>query len=179
VKKLTQHLKQALSALAAADAGEMLTRRQMTRVLHSRDGSAVASTVTSTVTASRRKVALWAGHALSKEALDYALSACTRMDADLCVLHAQSADTGRLRKTLGNGSTQIVPLSGRPEAALRHFLATHPQVAFLVLDGDDHASHTLAQRSGSHVVPMVVVTGQRADRTSHTPHSATPMAALG
>lgn len=175
MKKLTQHLKQALSALAAADAGEMLTRRQMARVLHSREGTVVGTTITP----SRRKVALWAGHSLSKQALGYAMSACTRMDADLCVLHAQSADTTRLRKTLGDSTLQIVALSGRPEAALRHFLATHPQVAFLVLDGDDHASHTLAQRTGNHVVPMVVVTGQRDDRTSHTPHPATPMAALG
>lgn len=175
MKKLTQHLKQALSALAAADAGEMLTRRQMTRVLHSREGTMAGTAITPP----RRKVALWAGHCLSRQALDYALSACARMDADLCVLHAQSADTARLRKTLGGSTLQIVALSGRPEAALRHFLATHPQVAFLVLDGDDHTSHTLAQRAGNHIVPMVVVTGQRDARTSHTAHPATPMAALG
>jgi hypothetical protein len=170
MKKLTQHLKQALTALAAVDAGEMLTRRQMTRVLHVRGGTAAQP---------RRQVALWAGASVSRAALDYALSACKRLDAGLHVLHAQGADTARLRKTLGNDAIPFVALTGRPEAALRQFLATHAQVAFLVLDGDDHAAHFLAQRAGNPGVPIVVVTGERAGSAARTPHHSMPVAALG
>lgn len=173
MKKLSQHLKQALAALATADAGEMLTRRQMTRVLHERGehgGPAVPP---------RRQVALWAGATVSKAALDYALSASKRLDAGLSVLHAQGIDTARLRKSLGDGAFQLVALSGRPEAALRHYVATHSRVAFLVLDGDDHAAQLLAQRAGNPGVPMVVVTGERAAKPARASHPAMPVAALG
>ncbi len=171
MKKLSQHLKQALAALATADAGEMLSRRQMSRVLHNSPGGPVVPP--------RRQVALWAGATLSKAALDYALSACKRLDAGLSVLHAQGADTARLRKTLGDGAFQLVALSGRPEAAVRHFIATHSQVSFLVLDGDDQAAQLLAQRAGNPGVPLVVVTGDHADETARASHSAAPMPALG
>lgn len=173
MKKLSQHLKQALAALATADAGEMLTRRQMTRALHNRDehgGPAVPP---------RRQVALWVGATLSTSALDYALSACKRLDAGLSVLHARGADTTRLRKSLGDGAFQLVALSGRPEGALRHFIATHAQVAFLVLDSDDHATHLLAQRAGNAGVPMVVVAGERCDKPARAAHAVMPMHALG
>ena len=173
MKKLSQHLKQALAALATADAGEMLTRRQMTRFLHGHGehgGPAVPP---------RRQVALWAGTTLSKASLDYALSACKRLDAGLSVLHAQGADTASLRKSLGDSAFQLVALSGRPEAALHHYIATHSQVAFLVLDGDDHATHTLAQGAGNPGVPMVVVTSERAASAQRASHPAMPVVALG
>ncbi|MDP2433307.1 MAG: hypothetical protein Q8O33_14970 [Pseudomonadota bacterium] len=173
MKKLGQRLKQALAALATADAGEMLSRRQMTRVLHGHTehgGPTVPP---------RRQVALWAGATLSKATLDYALSACKRLDAGLSVLHAWGADTARLRKSLGDGAFQLVALSGRPEAALRHYIVTHSQVAFLVLDGNDHAAQLLAQRAGNPGVPMVVVTGERADKPTCASHPAMPVHALG
>lgn len=173
MKKLSQHLKQALATLATADAGEMLTRRQMTRTLHNHGehgGPAVPP---------RRQVALWADAPLSKAAIDYALSACKRLDAGLSVLHARGADTTRLRKSLGDGAFQLVALSGRPEDALRHFIATHAQVTFLVLDGDDHATQNLVQRAGNAGVPMVVVAGERSDKAERASHPAMPMHALG
>ncbi|MDO9225701.1 MAG: hypothetical protein Q8M09_19560 [Pseudomonadota bacterium] len=174
MKKLSQHLKQALAALATADAGEMLTRRQMERVLRNHDehgGPAVPP---------RRQVALWAGATLSKAALDYALSACRRLDAGLTVLHAESANPARLRNTLCDAAFRLVALGGRPEDAMRHFIATHSQTAFLILDGDDNATQILSQRVGNPGVPIVVVVaGERAEKTSRRSHPVTPVLALG
>lgn len=170
MKKLTQHLKQALAALAAADAGEMLNRRQMARVLHNQAGSAVPP---------RRLVALWVGATPSKAVLDYAQAACKRLDAGLSVLHAKDTDLTSLRNSLGAGAFLSTALSGRPEDAVRHFIATHTQVAFLVLDGDDATAQRLSQRAGNPGVPMVLVAGERAARTSRALHPAGAMPVMG
>ncbi len=170
MKALNQHLKQALAALATADAGEMLNRRQMARVLRARGGPAVPP---------RRRVALWAGAGVSDATLDYALSTCKRLDAGLAVLHAEGADTTRLQGRLGEVAVHLVALRGRPEAAVRHFIATHSRVAFLVLDGDDPASQLLAQRAGGAGVPTVVVTRERAGPRPQSPRSGAALPALG
>ncbi len=170
MKKLSQHLKQALAALATADAGEMLSRRQMARVLQGQAGPAVPP---------RRQVALWAGATPSKAVLDYALAACKRLDAGLAVLHAPGKDMACLRAALGAGDFHSTALGGRPEAAVRHYIATHSQVAFLVLDGDDATAQLLAQRAGNPGVPMVLVAGERTSRTTRSSSHTSAMPALG
>ena len=185
MKKLSEHLKQALSALAAADAGEMLTRRQMDRVLHRPEED---------ITASRRKVALWADSTPSKDTLDYALAACKRMDASLVFLHGEDTDTSWLHDRLRNLAVETVALNGRPEEALREHIATHSQVAFLVLDGANLGGQNLALRTGNLGVPVVLVTTPRSTKpmpqavtktasATKTPspisHPAAPLAALG
>lgn len=181
MKKLSEHLKQALSALAAADAGEMLTLRQKDRVLHRPDLG---------LPAYRRQVALWGEAAPGKEALDYALAACKRLDAGLLFLHGEDTDTSWIHARLRNLAVETAPLAGRPEEALRAYLATHSRVAFLVLDGADAASQNLALRTGNLGVPVVLVAGDRGARpmpravatvttTAPTALPATPVAALG
>jgi hypothetical protein len=58
-------------------------------------------------------------------------------------------------------------------------LATHSQVAFLVLDGNDHANQSLSHRAGTLGVPMVLVTGDHREPSSPLPHPAAPAAAMG
>lgn len=185
MKKLSEHLKQALSALAAADAGEMLTRRQMDHVLHRPEAA---------VSISRRQVALWAGSVPGKDTLDYALSACKHMDASLVFLHDEDTDTSWIHERLRNLTVKTVALNGRPEEALREHIATHSQVAFLVLDGSDPGSQNLALRTGDLGVPVVLVATPRdtkpeplavpkaatpAKAPSPPTHQAAPLAALG
>lgn len=185
MKKLSEHLKQALSALAAADAGEMLTRRQMDRVLHRPEEP---------VSISRRKVALWAAGVPGKDTLDYALAACKRLDASLVFLHGEDTDTSWLHERLRNLAVETVALHGRPEESLREHIATHSQVAFLVLDGSDLGSQNLVLRTGDLGVPVVLVATPRDAKPmpqavpkaapsgkapSPIPHQATPLSALG
>lgn len=168
MKKLTQHLKRAMAALAVADAGEMLTRRQMARVIHSRvEGHVIP----------QRQVAMWVGSHVSSATLADALSVCKRLDAGLCVLHAPGVETAQLHKSLGNHPVRYVALSGRPEVALRQFVTAHAQVAFLVLDGRNHADSALAQRVGNLGVPLVAVSAERPQHPTHAPHPTTPVAA--
>lgn len=161
VKKLTQQLKQALAALAAADAGEMLTRTQKDRYLVSRVDKPESH---------RRQVALWASADLSKAALDYTLAACRRMDAALTVLHMENTDVSALRDRLGRQPARFVALGGRPEAALRDYLAANARVAFLVLDGDAPGVGGLAMRAGNPGVPVVLVAGDRPGTLLPTPY---------
>jgi hypothetical protein len=180
MKTLSKHLKQALAALAAADAGEMLTPRQKDRYLHAPEGAG----------RHRRQVALWGDGVPGEEALDYALAACRRLDADLLFLHGEDTDTSWIHERLRNLPVETTPLRGRTVQALREYLANHPQVAFLVLDGADTASQTLALRSGNLGVPVVLVTGNRGTRPMprampRTPapgssaQGVAPLAALG
>jgi hypothetical protein len=87
---------------------------------------------------------------------------------------------------------ETATLDGRPEEALREYLTTHSQVAFLVLDGADAASQNLSLRTGNLGVPVVLVAGNRGTKpmpqavpqtasktSSHPAHQATPVAALG
>lgn len=183
MKKLTDHLKQALSALAAADAGEMLTARQMDRVLKRPDAD---------LQRSRRQVALWAGSAPSKETLDYTLAACKRLDAGLVFLHGEDTDTSWIQERLRNLPVATATLSGRPEEALREYVASHSMVSFLVLDGAEPGSQALSMRTGDLGVPVVLVAEARTSKplpravpknaaaaNSSMPHQARPLAAMG
>lgn len=169
MKKLSQQLKQALAALAAADAGEMLTRTQKDRYLDDRSDAPDSP---------RRQVALWAGAWLSKVALDYTLSACRRLDAALTVVHPEGTDTTALRTRLGRQQARFHALHGRPETALREFLGSHAQVVFLVLDGDDQVANSLALRTGNPGVPIVVVAGDHPGTLVPTTYEAPPLAAI-
>jgi len=156
MKPLSQQLKQALAALACADAGEMLSRREMDQVLGS--GGAVKPAGRE----GRREVAMGLGSLLHGRVIRYALGVCQRLDADLCVL---AADTDAAYRQLDpyRAEWQRAGINCRTEAVagprdVRAFFERHHHVLFAVSGGDDplHAAFA-ARRGGKPPVPLVLV----------------------
>lgn len=173
MKKLSQRIKQALAALAAADAGEMLTPQQMDGYLIDRPDLVPESAPPP------RQVALWMGDAHHAEAMAYALSACRRLQAGLTVLLPGAplppAEQSRIRQGLANtGLTwRQINLDGAPKAALPEYIASHPQVIFLVVSAVDPSVLDLAQRQNLGI-PLVMVASD--PKTTETPPELAVMA---
>lgn len=158
MKKLSQHIKQALAALAAADAGEMLPARDKAAWLMDRD-DLVPDTAPP-----QRQVALWMGGEHHAEALGYALSTCRRLQAGLTVLLPGAplplADQNQIRQGLAGAGLnwRQVTLEGELKSALPDYIRAHPLVIFLVVSAEDAATLDFAQRQGGLGVPLVMVT---------------------
>jgi hypothetical protein len=174
MKKLSQHIKQALAALAAADAGEMLPRRDMAAYLIDRDD------LTADDAPPQRQVALWMGGAHHAEALAYALSTCRRLQAGLTVLLPGAplplADQNQIRQGLAGAGLiwRQVTLEGDLKTVLPDYIRVHPQVIFLVVSAEDAATLDFAQRQGGLGVPLVMVTRDpEQNHDAHLPGLAT------
>lgn len=164
MRHLTKQIKQALAALAHADAGEMLGRRDKADTLQAAPAPAPAPTQ-----ARRGAVALSVGRVLAARNLDYAIEACQRMDAELVVL-AASRDAAYLLLTPHRRRLAQLGLPCRIEqvdaplrASLLRLLRDHAQIMFLVCGGfDDPAQCLLQPRARSFgraaaPVPIVVL----------------------
>lgn len=93
MKKLAEQMKQALSALAMADVGEVSGRYRMEAALNP------SPTATVPVSAGKphKLVALGVGSTLPAAVVDYVVGVCRRMQADLLML---TTDATRLRSLL-------------------------------------------------------------------------------
>lgn len=173
MKQLKRNLKQAVNALSAAHAGEMLHRRGKQRQLgpntpHQAMPSAVVparDVMPAAATAIRRKqVALWLKALPSQAVLDYALSTCQRMDMDLLILHAGKLRAQELLASFGdlledaNVETDILVLDGADESALFRHIERTPRIAFLVMGSADALEKPLGQGRTMPSVPVVVLT---------------------
>jgi hypothetical protein len=170
MKPLTQTLKKMLSALAAADAGEMLGRRAKHRHLSghpTQPGPVTAAVPSEAVAAPKRKqVALWLNDMPTQAVLSYALSSCQRMDMDLLILHAGKLRAQALLAAHGDAfeaaevPVDIKAIKGAGQATLFDYIERHPRIAFLVM-GDP--SQAMTDQTAMPPVPLVVVTTAQAE----------------
>lgn len=164
--KLTQEIKRMLSALAYANAGENLTRRQMNEVLSGRKTPVVKPEVV-VPQAARSQVALYLGAELPAEVMQYVMQTCARLKHGLTVLTFQSeteaeALLAAYRKDLADAgiALRVDVLAGEAPAALARALKRRPEVAFLVCNESGFFGHGLvsgAQSKSGMPVPVVLV----------------------
>lgn len=164
MKPLTQTLKKMLTALAAADAGEMLGRRAKARYLNDLNGDTPQARPQAQATPpampKRKQVALWLADMPSQAALNYALSSCQRMDMDLVILHGGKLRAQALLAAHGDAFetagviTDIQAIDGTEQNALFKYIERHSRIAFLVMDD---ASQSALSQAAMPPVPLVVV----------------------
>lgn len=162
MKRLADQIKQALSALAMADVGEVSGRYRMEAALNT------SPTVrTHTPTGQPRKlVALGVGTALPAAVVDYVAGVCLRMQADLLLL---STDANRLRELLAEHlpalkgiACETMELGAANRRSVMSVLERRTGVLFAVSGGPDDPVRSLVDnRRGllarNTPVPVVVV----------------------
>lgn len=188
MKRLTAQLKQALAALAYADAGEMLPGTDKTRVLAGagrpaapaastapspapRPPAAVLGPAVSALFAGRRQVGLYLGASLDPAVLRYAADTCRQLDAALTVITFQTEDTARsllapYLDELGRDGVvwRVARLSGEPRPSLVRFLKGEPRMLFLVATEAGFLGQTLLSGASRRVdlgLPIVLVATDR------------------
>jgi hypothetical protein len=201
MKRLTAQLKQALAALACADAGEMLTGSEKDRVLRAgelsspaalrsapaapppapRPAAALPPPAVSGLFAGRKQVGLYLGASLDPAVLRYAADTCRQLDAALTVVTFQSEETARALlgpylAELGRDGVvwRIARLSGEPRASLMRFVKGEPRMLFLVATEAGFLGHTLLSGAGRRIdlgLPIVLVA------TDHAPREPEPRVA--
>lgn len=172
MKKLSETLKQMLDALALADAGEYLTRREKSHVLGQQSGVIqrapyITDPLHTDAGSNVRRVALYLGSELPPEVMDYLVQTCARLGHELTVLTFETQNTARAllephQKTLDDAGVdmKLVTLTGDPVPGLARYLRGHPEVAFLACKdlgylGRSYLSGT--PRENALPVPLVIV----------------------
>ena len=173
--KLTQDIQRMLNALAYANAGENLSRRQKDRAL---TGSAApaAQPAPSTPTATRPQIGLYLGSELPADVMQYVIQTCGRLRHDLRVLTFRSANEADAllaphRETLAAAGihTELSLLVGEPPAALVHALRKRPDVAFLICNESGYLGRSLLTGSiRRDAIPVPVVLVAPADAAART-----------
>jgi len=171
MKKMTQEIKRMLEALALANAGDSLTRRQMS---HHLAGKPVPqSKPEAPVAASQQpQVGLYLGSELSADVMQYVIQTCTRLKHGLSVLSFQSENEAQTllapyQEALAEAGIEmrVTILTGEPPAALIHALRRRPEVAFLICNESGYLGRGLitgAVRQDSMPVPVVLVAAHEA-----------------
>ncbi|MEW5891583.1 MAG: hypothetical protein AB1697_00350 [Pseudomonadota bacterium] len=168
--KLTHDIKRMLNALAYANAGDNLNRRQKARVVA---GSPVVAAPAAPVAAGpaaakpRAQVGLYLGSEISAEIMQYVVQTCSRLRHGLMVLSFQP---GNVIEALlapyqsmfeaAGIELQVVELTGEPPAALSRALRRRPEIAFLVCNESGYFGRHLlnnAQRNTGIPIPVVLV----------------------
>ena len=167
MKMLTETMKQMLDALAFADAGEYLTRREKSRVLGQKSGVIerapfIPEPVKARSGSTARRVALYLGSELPPEVMDYVIQTCARLQHALTVLTFESENTARAlldphRQALEAAGVEmeLVTLSGDPMSG------SHPEIAFLACKDAGYLGRSYlngAKGKNALPVPVVVVT---------------------
>ena len=186
MKSLTDELKRALAALASAEAGEMLSRRQKMSWLGdgaprgevARRDHAPGAVTRAASTRPNRQVALGIGDWISGAAVDYAIGLCRRMEAGLALLVGETPDRARavlaphLRRLEASGvAWNLVSLPGEGPADLERYIHDNPQVLLMVSSSSDDMLQRLVtrgprrRRAKGLQVPLVVL-AQDADRAA-------------
>ena len=186
MKMLTETIKQMLDALAFADAGEYLTRREKGRVLRQHSGVIerapfIPEPVKVRSGSSARRVALYLGSELPPEVMDYVIQTCARLLHELAVLTFESANTAgalldphRQALEAAGVEMELVTLSGEPVSGLQRYLRSHPEIAFLACKDAGYLGRSYlngAKGKNSLPVPVVVVT-TAAESSSALDHPA-------
>ena len=184
MKKLTQDIKHALGALAAANAGEMLNRRAKNRYLAPQQTSqpqpvAAAAPAVTPPAPKRQQVALWLREIPGKAVMSYTLATCQRMDMELVIIHAGKLRAQALLAEHGDALAEagvkvdIQAIDNAEEETLYRHIERNTRIAFLVMDSPDAIlkpqAATGQRRAAVPPVPLVVVTTPQTETdTIHT-----------
>lgn len=186
MRSLTRELKRALAALASAEAGELLSRREKMSWLggpaapgHAATAVPAPGAVTRAASIRPdRQVALGVGERLSAAAVDYAIGLCRRMEAGLALLNGDTPERARsilaphLRRLESSGVAWIVvSLPGEGPDGLERYIHDNPQVLLMVSSSSDDMLQRLAARGqrkcrGKGLQVPLVVLAQDADRAA-------------
>lgn len=162
MKRIADQIKQALSAMAMADVGEVSGRYRMEEVLN----SSAAQAPTPAPGQPRRLIALGVGASLPAAVMDYVTGVCRRMQADLLLL---TTDATGLRALLAEHlpalqgiACEAEELGAANRRAVLKVLERRSGVLFAVSGSPDDPVHCLVEgRRGllarETPVPVVVV----------------------
>lgn len=174
MKKMTQEIKRMLEALALANAGDSLTRRQMSRHLAGKPAPE-SKTPAPVATSQQPQVGLYLGSELSADVMQYVIQTCTRLKHGLSVLSFQSENEAQTllapyQEALAEAGIEmrVAILTGEPPAALIHALRRRPEVAFLICNESGYLGRSLitgAVRQDSMPVPVVLVASKEGTAT--------------
>ena len=166
MKKMTQEIKRMLEALAFANAGEHLTRRQKSRIIAGIPAQEVKPVV-DVVKPHQTQIGLYLGSELSSDVMQYVVQTCTRLNHGLTVLSFQSesevqALLAPYSDTLAEAGIkmQVTILIGEPPAALVHALRRRSDIAFLICNESGYLGRGLIKgtvHQDSIPVPVVLV----------------------
>lgn len=169
--KLTQDIQRMLNALAHANAGENLSRRQKDRTLAG--STAPAAEPVPAAPAAGPQVGLYLGSELPADVMQYVIQTCSRLRHGLRVLTFQSENEvsallAPYQESLAAAGIrpELSLLAGEPPAALVHALRKRPDVAFLICNETGYLGRSLLKgsvRRDAIPVPVVLVaTGEAA-----------------
>ena len=163
---MTQEIKRMLEALAVANAGDSLTRRQMTRRLAGKPAP-VSKPEAPVLKTQQAQVGLYLGSELSADVMQYVVQTCTRLKHGLSVLSFQSENEAQAllapyQEALAEAGIEmrVSILTGEPPAALIHALRRRPEVAFLICNESGYLGRGLITgtvRQDTIPVPVVLV----------------------
>lgn len=163
MKRLADQIKQALSALALADAGEVSGRYRMEAALNPSPSSLPVAPAASS---SRKLIALGVGATLPAPVMEYVIGVCRRMQADLLLL---TRDPTALRALLAEYLPALEGIACEAETlgaanrrAVLRVLQSRSSVLFAVSGtADDPVRSLVRGRRGlfdsATPVPVVVV----------------------
>jgi hypothetical protein len=164
--KLTQEIKRMLDALALANAGDNLTRRQKSRLIAGKPAP-LSKTEVPMAKTQQPQVGLYLGSELSADVMQYVVQTCTRLKHGLSVLSFQAESEVQTllapyQGTLAENGIEmrVAILTGEPPAALVHALRRRPEVAFLICNESGYLGRGLITgtvRQDSMPVPVVLV----------------------
>jgi hypothetical protein len=179
--KLTQDIQRMLNALALANAGENLNRRQKDRALA---GSAapVAQPEPLPAVAGGPQIGLYLGSELPTDVMQYVIQTCSRLRHGLRVLTFQSENEAhallapyRVSLAAAGIEPELSFLAGEPPAALVHALRKRPDVAFLICNETGYLGRSLLKgsvRRDAIPVPVVLVATGASAIPQHAPAEA-------
>ena len=177
--KLTHEIKRMLDALAFANVGENLNRRQKTRAMAGSTAPAVPTSQAAAPAAHLPQVGLYLGSELPADVMQYVMQTCARLKHGLTVLTFQSeleAQTllAPFQAALDASGIQprVTVLTGEPPASLIHALRKRPEVAFLICNESGYLGRGLIKgtvRQDAIPVPVVMVaSGEAAVQSAPT-----------
>jgi hypothetical protein len=168
MKKMTQEIKRMLEALALANAGDNLTRREMARLIAGNPVPLAKPDAPVTKT-QQPQVGLYLGSELPADVMQYVVQTCTRLKHGLTVLTFQSETEAQallapFQSALDAAgiAPRVSVLTGEPPASLIHALRKRPDVAFLICNESGYLGRGLLKgtvRQDAIPVPVVMVAG--------------------
>ncbi|OYY95476.1 MAG: hypothetical protein B7Y41_02950 [Hydrogenophilales bacterium 28-61-23] len=171
MKTLAKQLKQALNALAYADIGERVGRREKHAALH----PAVAQPATPPDSPSSNWIALGVGDSLPAPVMAYVIGACERMQANLLLI---GDDAMRVRALLAEHLPNLRGIDCKTEevanastASVLRAMNLYRGLLFAVSGGEDDPLRPFlrARRAPRTPVPIVLVS----EKTPGSPHLPT------
>ncbi|MFP5381299.1 MAG: hypothetical protein ACLGG4_03470 [Gammaproteobacteria bacterium] len=170
--KLTHEIKRMLDALAFANVGENLNRRQKSRAIAGSAAPAAPAPQVAVTAAHLPQVGLYLGSELPADVMQYVVQTCVRLKHGLTVLTFQSELEARallapFQATLDAAGLQprVTVLTGEPPASLIHALRKRPDVAFLICNESGYFGRGLLKgtvRQDAIPVPVVMVASSEA-----------------